>query len=107
MLRSFDQGRHAALLQAAPTPELLARLAPAAAAWADQARGAFLGAYRDRAVGTRVLERDAAAGEAAARLIELFELERALADLRSALAAAGEGADVPLAWLAAQGASGA
>jgi hypothetical protein len=54
-----------------------------------------------------VLERDAAAGEAAARLIELFELERALADLRGALAGGGEGIDVPLAWLAAQGASGA
>lgn len=106
MLRSFDQVRHAAVLQAAPTPELQARVAPAAAAWAEQARDAFLGAYRDRAVGTRVIERDAA-GDAAMRLIEMFEIERALADLRSALAAAGEGADVPLAWLAAQGASGA
>lgn len=81
MLRSFDYARHAALHQAAPGAVARAALAPLARQWERRAREAFLRSYGRVAV-TGGLYADAATFESALALLGLFELERALYELR-------------------------
>jgi maltose alpha-D-glucosyltransferase/alpha-amylase len=78
MLRSFNYAHWTALRRAAQAPEDSARLAPLAVRWELETRRAFLDAYEE-AVRDGGLYR--AFGEAR-RLLELFELEKALYELR-------------------------
>jgi maltose alpha-D-glucosyltransferase / alpha-amylase len=78
MLRSFDYAQWAALRSAAKSPQDHARLLPLAAAWQAEARRAFLAAYEaaTRAAGLYASLEDAAG------LLQLFELEKAVYELR-------------------------
>ena len=78
MLRSFSYAAGAALARAITTPEDEARLAPLAADWEAQTRAAFMSAYDQtaRGAGLYVSEEDMRA------LVALFELEKALYELR-------------------------
>jgi maltose alpha-D-glucosyltransferase/alpha-amylase len=78
MLRSFDYAKWAALKRAAQSDAELARLGPLARAWEAEVRASFLAAYNE---GTR--ETGLYGAFAAARdLLELFELDKALYELR-------------------------
>jgi maltose alpha-D-glucosyltransferase / alpha-amylase len=99
MLRSLDAVRHAALALAAPNADAQSRMAAAAARWAEEARCAFLDAYRARAVETGVL--DAAVAGALEPTLLLFETHCALVGLRRNLQASGGAALADLDWLAA------
>jgi maltose alpha-D-glucosyltransferase/alpha-amylase len=78
MLRSFSYARWTALQSAARAADELPRLAPAAAAWEAEARGAFLRAYDQTARAAGLYPGlDAVRG-----LLELFELEKAFYELR-------------------------
>jgi maltose alpha-D-glucosyltransferase/alpha-amylase len=78
MLRSFDYAQWAALRATARNGEELAQLAPLARAWEAEVRASFLAAYDE---GTR--ETGLYGAFAAARdLLELFELDKALYELR-------------------------
>ncbi len=80
MLRSFNYARWTALARAAQVPDDQGRLAPLAAAWEAEARRAFLEAYDEAASsGSGALYPSI---EQAGPLIELFELEKALYELR-------------------------
>ncbi len=81
MLRSFDYARHTALHQAGTTAADIERRAPRARQWEQHTREAFLRSYIDTAIAGG-LYRDAAAFEAVRPLLELFELEKALYELR-------------------------
>jgi len=76
MLRSFNRARFSALEKQATTGAERDRLDPGARAWEQAARGAFLSAYADTM----------AAGPSPRRidhgLVTLFELEKALCELR-------------------------
>ncbi len=100
MLRSFNYARHAALLHVGHTPEQAERLAPRARAWEDEVRGAFLQAYRAAAVHAGVFS-DGAQFDAARALLELFELEKALYELRYEMQSRPDWMAVPLAGIAA------
>jgi maltose alpha-D-glucosyltransferase/alpha-amylase len=79
MLRSFNYAHHSALLHATEhRPEMLATLAPLAVTWEKQVREAFLGAYRSHVEGSPLY----GSFDAAAPLLALFELEKALYELR-------------------------
>jgi len=78
MLRSFDYARWTALRRVAQSDEEYARLEPRAYAWATEARAAFLAAYDE---GTRTSGLYGAFAEAR-DLTAVFELERALYELR-------------------------
>ena len=78
MLRSFNYARWSALARACPSGEEDAALASLAAAWESAARGAFLAAWTE---GTRDSGLYAASADAL-RLGALFELEKALYELR-------------------------
>jgi len=84
MLRSFDYARWSALAQAARNDADLARLEPLAAAWLAQARRAFLEAYA------------AAAPSPPGGLLALFELEKALYELRYEIGNRPDWVRVPL-----------
>ncbi len=81
MLRSFDYARHTALHQRDRAPAELDRLAPVAHQGARRVREAFLQTYRQEAVAGG-LYADDAAFEAIRPLLNLFELEKALYELR-------------------------
>ena len=98
MLRSLDYARQAALRQVAHTEADLEGLRPAADAWEQQAREAFLAGYRDVAI-EQGLVQDAVAFEAQAGLLRLFEIEKALYELRYELNNRPEWVAVPLAGL--------
>jgi maltose alpha-D-glucosyltransferase/alpha-amylase len=100
MLRSLDYARHTALRQTAQGNVDTARLAPAARQWERQMRTAFLQAYREVAVAGS-LYADEAAFDAARPLLDLFELEKALYELRYELDNRPEWAGVPIAGIAA------
>jgi maltose alpha-D-glucosyltransferase / alpha-amylase len=89
MLRSFNYARWAALRRVAQSVDEAAYLAPPAAAWEQAARQAFLDGYLE-----------AAPGEGGARidteLLALFELEKALYELRYELNNRADWAQVPL-----------
>jgi maltose alpha-D-glucosyltransferase/alpha-amylase len=76
MLRSFNYARWTALERAARMPDDLARLAPLAVAWEESVRAAFLEAY-DATAGRLYPSRPQARP-----LLELFELEKALYEVR-------------------------
>jgi maltose alpha-D-glucosyltransferase/alpha-amylase len=78
MVRSFSYAAGAGLGKAAESPEDLAKLAPLAADWEAQVRNVFLTAYDEtaRKAGIYASEADFRA------LLELFELEKALYELR-------------------------
>jgi len=78
MLRSFDYARWAALRRVTHETEDAGPLADPARAWLDQARATFLRAYAEVA-GTSELY---ASFEEARGLLALFELEKALYELR-------------------------
>ena len=78
MLRSFNAARCMALQLAAQAGHELAALGPPAAAWEGQVREAFLRAYQETLRGGESY----ADFEEARELLELFELERALYELR-------------------------
>jgi len=78
MLRSFNYARWTALRQVMQAPEDGARLAPLAATWEPQVRSAFLEAYDEATRGSGLY----ASFEEMRGLLELFELEKALYELR-------------------------
>jgi maltose alpha-D-glucosyltransferase/alpha-amylase len=100
MLRSFDYARHTALQQATLNEMDRERHEPAAQAWAVTVRQTFLAAYRETAIAGGLVA-DAAAFDAQAPLLELFELEKALYELRYELNNRPDWVGVPLAGLAA------
>jgi len=95
MLRSFDYARHVALQQASRHEGDLDKLAPAAADWMNRVRTAFLEAYRDEAVAAGLYS-DTQDFEGQQPLLELFELEKALYELRYELANRPDWVSVPL-----------
>jgi maltose alpha-D-glucosyltransferase/alpha-amylase len=100
MLRSFDYARHTALHQHARPLHEVERLAPAARRWERHVREAFLRAYREVVVAGG-LYADPAAFDAAQPLLDLFELEKALYELRYELDNRPDWVAVPLAGIAA------
>ncbi|MGE0876886.1 MAG: maltose alpha-D-glucosyltransferase [Burkholderiales bacterium] len=98
MLRSFDYARWSALRQAAPGPQDDARCATLAAAWLEAARGAFLDGYATTASTAGLF----ASFSAARGLLALFEIEKALYELRYELDNRPTWAAIPLAGLRAQ-----
>ena len=106
MLRSFDYARHTALHQVAQSPTDLERLAPAARQWERSVRAAFLGTYRE-VVLAGGLYADAAAFDDAMPLLDLFELEKALYELRYEIDNRPDWVVVPLAGIAALAGLGA
>jgi maltose alpha-D-glucosyltransferase/alpha-amylase len=104
MLRSFDYARHTALNQVAKTPPEVERLAPMSRTWGQRVREAFLATYRDVAIAGG-LYADAAAFAAALELLTMFEIEKALYELRYEMDNRPDWAGVPLAGIAALAAS--
>jgi maltose alpha-D-glucosyltransferase / alpha-amylase len=100
MLRSFDYARHTALHQTTPNAAQIERLGPVAREWERQVRAAFLQTYGKVAV-EGGLYADAAAFEAASALLDLFELEKALYELRYEMDNRPDWIAVPLAGIAA------
>jgi maltose alpha-D-glucosyltransferase/alpha-amylase len=96
MLRSFAYARHSALKRrAAESSEDCSRLDPLLADWERQARSAFLGAYEEGV-------RDSGLYGSFAKtqpLLELFETEKALYELRYELRNRPDWADIPLSCL--------
>jgi maltose alpha-D-glucosyltransferase/alpha-amylase len=78
MLRSFDYARWSAVLRDTYTDADRSRLAPLAQGWAREARETFLRAYDEAARGSGLY----ASFVEVQGLIELFELEKALYELR-------------------------
>jgi maltose alpha-D-glucosyltransferase/alpha-amylase len=100
MLRSFDYARHAAMLQVAAAEPGLERIPKAAEAWLDGVRRSFLESYREAAVEAG-LYASAADFDAQAPLLLLFELEKALYELRYELNNRPDWVAVPLQGVAA------
>ncbi|MEO8836993.1 MAG: maltose alpha-D-glucosyltransferase, partial [Caldimonas sp.] len=90
MLRSFDYARWSALRRVAHNDDEIARFAPVLRDWQAATREAFLGAY------ARTAARAAPAAPLDAGLLTLFELEKALYELRYELNNRVEWAAVPL-----------
>jgi maltose alpha-D-glucosyltransferase / alpha-amylase len=100
MLRSFDYARHSALHGTAQHSVEVERLAPIARRWERKVRAAFLAAYGEAAI-VGGLYADAAAFAAVEPLLGLFELEKALYELRYEIDNRPDWIDVPLAGIAA------
>jgi maltose alpha-D-glucosyltransferase / alpha-amylase len=100
MLRSFDYARHTALHQTTPNAAEIERLGPVAREWERQVRAAFVQTYGKFAV-EGGLYADVAAFEAASPLLDLFELEKALYELRYEMDNRPDWVAVPLAGIAA------
>ena len=99
MLRSFDYVRHTALQQSAQGTAEYERLAPIARQWERRMRQAFVEAYREVAVAGG-LYASAAAFDAARSMLDLFELEKALYELRYEIDNRPDWVGVPLAGIA-------
>jgi maltose alpha-D-glucosyltransferase/alpha-amylase len=99
MLRSFDYARHTALHQTAQGNIELEQLTLAARRWERLVNQAFLDAYAEVAVAGG-LYADVAAFDDATALLELFELEKALYELRYELDNRPDWVGVPLAGIA-------
>jgi maltose alpha-D-glucosyltransferase/alpha-amylase len=95
MLRSFDYAQWTALRTAAKSPEEYAKLLPLAAAWQAEARRAFLAAYAAGAKDGGLY----ASFEDAAGLLRLFELQKALYELRYEINNRPDWIHVPLAGI--------
>jgi len=99
LLRSFDRARHAALQRAAPGAAEFERLAPLARRWERRVRAAFLDTYREVTMAGG-LHPDVHAWRKAQALLQLFELQQALHELRHDIEHRPEWAAVPLAAIA-------
>ncbi len=99
MLRSFDYARRVALAEATQHEGDLERMAPASAAWLEAAREEFLTAYRDEAV-VGGLYADEESFDAEEPMLTMFELEKALYELRFELENRPEWVGIPLSGLA-------
>jgi maltose alpha-D-glucosyltransferase / alpha-amylase len=99
LLRSFDYARQTALNAVLQNPADLPRLGTLARQWERGVRAAFLAGYVQRAVAGG-LYADATAFESTASLLSLFELEKALYELRYELDNRPDWAGVPLAGIA-------
>jgi maltose alpha-D-glucosyltransferase/alpha-amylase len=92
MVRSFNYARWSALRRVAQSADELAKLEPAARDWETQTRETFLNAY-----GARMTEGGAAQSpEGSARLLSLFEFEKAMYELRYELGNRLDWVQVPL-----------
>jgi maltose alpha-D-glucosyltransferase/alpha-amylase len=100
MLRSFDYARRTAVNQTTQHEGDLERMAPAADAWLEATRQTFLAAYAEQAVDAGLYP-DLAAFEEEAPLIALFELQKALEELRFELDNRPELVGIPLRGLTA------
>ena len=96
MLRSLNYARWTALARAAQAPDDHVRLAPLAAEWEAQVRRAFLEAYDKAAADSTERGGLYSSLDQARPLIELFELEKALYELRYELGSRPTWARVPL-----------
>jgi len=96
MLRSFSYARAAAAQRGAETPEALERQQTLAAAWEAETREVFLGAYDEAARGTGLY----ASMDDVAGLLRLFELEKALYELRYEMDNRPDWLAVPLSGIA-------
>ena len=92
MLRSFNYARWAALKHASQSTEELLRLDTAVQQWEQAVRAAFLGAYTASAPGSAAAQRLEEPGG----LLRLFELEKALYELRYELNNRRDWVQVPL-----------
>ncbi len=99
MLRSFDYARDAALHVAAPDPTERQRLEPLARRCEQHVRAAFLAAYRATALAGGLYPPEGEA--AAAQLLDLFELEKALYELGYELDQRPDKLGIPLGGVAA------
>jgi len=97
MLRSFNYARWTALRQALEGHADYERLAPHAEAWEARARRAFLGAYDEAARASGLY----ASFDDLRELLELFELEKALYELRYELNNRPGWVGIPLAGILA------
>jgi maltose alpha-D-glucosyltransferase/alpha-amylase len=95
MLRSFSYVRHSALRNVAHNEAEAARLAPLAQAWEGEARDAFLAAY-DAAAREEARLYGSETLQAGSGLLGLFELEKALYELRYELGNRPAWAGIPL-----------
>ena len=99
MLRSFDYARRAAVAQATQHEGDMERMAPAAEAWLASEREEFLRAYRQEALAAGLYP-DEESFDAELPLLEMFELERALYELRYELEYRPDWVGLPLRVLA-------
>ena len=100
MLRSFDYARHTALHQVAQGAGDVERLAPTARRWERRVRGAFLDTYRQVVTAGGLYGGNGAGFDAALPLLALFELEKALYELRYEIDNRPDWIDVPLTGIA-------
>ncbi len=100
MLRSFDYARHSALQQSAKSGPERERMAPVARDWEHRVRKGFLQRYREVAVAGG-LYADEGQFDAASAMLDLFELEKALYELRYEIDNRPDWVEVPLAGIAA------
>ena len=99
MLRSFDYARHTALHQVAQGTGELERLSAQARQWERRVRQAFLATYRDVAQASG-LYAGSSGFAAVAGLLDLFELEKALYELRYEIDNRPDWVAAPLAGMA-------
>ena len=99
MLRSFDYARHTALHQVAQGTGELERLTAQARQWERRVRQAFLATYRDVAQASG-LYAGSSGFAAVAGLLDLFELEKALYELRYEIDNRPDWVAAPLAGMA-------
>lgn len=95
MLRSFSYARAGGLRGTTPSPDEQALLAPFALQWETAARSAFLRGYAEAVQGSTLYESFAAQQE----LLSLFELEKALYELRYELDNRPDWVGIPLAGI--------
>jgi maltose alpha-D-glucosyltransferase/alpha-amylase len=100
MLRSFDYAQWTALRAAAKSPEDYTRLLPLATGWQAEARRLFLEAYAGGVADSGLH----ASFDDAAGLLRLFELEKALYELRYEINNRPDWIHVPLAGIRARAA---
>ena len=97
MLRSFSYAAELALEEAtAERPDDRQRVAPLVAAWRRESEAAFMAAYREAANASVTVPQDP---EDAARLIQLFLMEKALYEVRYELDTRPEWLRIPIAGL--------
>jgi maltose alpha-D-glucosyltransferase/alpha-amylase len=92
MVRSFNYARWSALRRVAQSAEEIAKLEPAAREWEAETRAAFLDAYMGRMAKGGTTQ----TADAAARLLALFEFEKAMYELRYELDNRLDWVQVPL-----------
>jgi maltose alpha-D-glucosyltransferase/alpha-amylase len=95
MLRSFSYARESGLRAAAATPDELELLAPFASTWESESRHAFLRAYAETVQGSPLYE----SLEESQDLLALFEIEKAVYELRYELGHRPDWVRIPLAGI--------